>query len=141
MVLERTEIRNGTYRVGIFDTDESQTRRMRFLLNDKRYFRVFSNPVQGNPLDFIEETRPDILILGGNNFSLLQEIREGYSLPIIAINKDNDGDDMVRMLDGGADDCLVRGKFGGRQLVARIRALIRRYGMEQDRINSVLTNQ
>jgi DNA-binding response OmpR family regulator len=63
---------------------------------------------------------PDV---GG--LTLLSMIRAASQVPIIVITAQDDDPTMVKALDGGADDYIVK-PFGTDQLAARIRAVLRR---------------
>ena len=57
----------------------------------------------------------------------LDDPRHRRRVPIIVITAQDDDPTMVRALDGGADDYVVK-PFGTDQLAARIRAVLRRSG-------------
>ena len=61
--------------------------------------------------------------LGG--LELVQEIRKTSDLPILVLTVRNEEREKVRLLDAGADDYLTK-PFGVAELVARVRALLRR---------------
>ncbi len=68
----------------------------------------------------------DIGLPGIDGFTLLREIRAmGESLPVIMLTARGDEIDRVVGLELGADDYLVK-PFSPRELVARLRALLRR---------------
>ncbi len=58
-------------------------------------------------------------------FRVVKEIRAGSTVPIIALVADRDEESAVRVLDLGADACVVK-PFGLLLLIARTRALLRR---------------
>jgi two-component system, OmpR family, copper resistance phosphate regulon response regulator CusR len=55
--------------------------------------------------------------------------RRGFRTPVLLLTAQNAIDDRVRGLDTGADDCLVK-PFAFPELLARIRALCRRRGLD-----------
>ncbi len=68
----------------------------------------------------------DIMLPGIDGFAICREIRKrGLNLPILMLTARGTVDDRIRGLDGGADDYLVK-PFSGTELLARIRALLRR---------------
>lgn len=75
--------------------------------------------------------RPDLLILdvmlpGLNGFALCTRLRkDGVTAPILMLTAKGQEADKVIGLDAGADDYLTK-PFGVRELVARVRALLRR---------------
>ena len=79
--------------------------------------------------------RPDLVILdvnlpGMDGFEVCRTLREGGDkTPILLLTVRDDEEDLVRGLDLGADDYLTK-PFSPRTLLARVRALLRRAGME-----------
>ena len=72
-----------------------------------------------------------------DGFEVLSQLRrEGKHLPIIIITARDSVDDRIRGLDYGADDYLMK-PFAVNELLARIRAVIRRY---QGVVRPVLSN-
>lgn len=75
-------------------------------------------------------TRPDIILLDlglpdMDGIEVIKRIREWSLVPIIVLSVRDREDDKVRALDAGADDYLTK-PFGTSELLARIRAAIRR---------------
>jgi DNA-binding response OmpR family regulator len=72
----------------------------------------------------------DIMLPGIDGFAICREIRKrGLAVPVLMLTARSTVDDRVRGLDGGADDYLVK-PFSGPELLARIRALLRRAAPE-----------
>ena len=70
----------------------------------------------------------DIMLPGKNGFEIVRELRAKQRLmPILMLTARDSEEDAVRGLDCGADDYL-RKPFGFNELLARIRALMRRGG-------------
>ena len=68
----------------------------------------------------------DIMLPGIDGFSMLQQLRErGRKHHVLVLSARDQVEDRVRGLDLGADDYLVK-PFAFEELVARIRALVRR---------------
>ena len=80
------------------------------------------------------EQNPDLILLdlmlpGMDGFEVCRRIREaGSSVPIVMLTAREEEDDKVRGLELGADDYLVK-PFDNRELIARVRANIRRVDM------------
>ena len=83
-----------------------------------------------------QEEHPDLLILDVNlphavpkldGFVICQRIREQADTPIILLTVREEDDDIVRGLQLGADDYILK-PFQPRQLVARVQAVLRRTG-------------
>jgi DNA-binding response OmpR family regulator len=72
----------------------------------------------------------DIMLPGIDGFAICREIRKrGLAMPVLMLTARGTVDDRVRGLDDGADDYLVK-PFSGTELLARIRALLRRSAPE-----------
>ncbi|MES2920703.1 MAG: response regulator transcription factor [Verrucomicrobiota bacterium] len=68
----------------------------------------------------------DVMLPGIDGFAICREIRKrGRAVPVLMLTARGTVDDRIRGLDGGADDYLVK-PFSGPELLARIRALLRR---------------
>lgn len=67
----------------------------------------------------------DIMLPGTDGISLCRELRQNSDLPIIMLSAAGDESDRVVGLEVGADDYLAK-PFSPRELLARIKALIRR---------------
>jgi DNA-binding response OmpR family regulator len=81
-------------------------------------------------LEIARRQRPDLVLLDvmlpdGSGFDLLRELRDGERLPVIMLTARGDEADRVLGLELGADDYVVK-PFSARELVARIRAVLRR---------------
>jgi DNA-binding response OmpR family regulator len=81
-------------------------------------------------LDIARCERPDLVLLDvmlpdGSGFDLLRELRDGERMPVIMLTARGDEADRVLGLELGADDYVVK-PFSARELVARIRAVLRR---------------
>jgi len=75
----------------------------------------------------------DLMLPGRNGFEICQEVRaQGLRTPIIVITARSQEVDKVRGLELGADDYITK-PFGLAELVARIRAVLRRTGSGGDR--------
>lgn len=73
----------------------------------------------------------DIMLPGTSGFDLCRMIRERSQVPIIFISAKGSETDRVVGLELGADDYLAK-PFGTRELIARIRAVLRRGAASQD---------
>jgi DNA-binding response OmpR family regulator len=68
----------------------------------------------------------DLLLPGGDGFTILQRVREVRpTLPVIILTARGDESDRVKGLQLGADDYVVK-PFSIKELVARVRAVLRR---------------
>ncbi len=76
----------------------------------------------------------DVLLPKLGGFALCQRLRaQGNNVPILMLTARDALDDRVRGLDGGADDYMTK-PFAFRELLARVRALLRRDGLSRHAI-------
>lgn len=78
--------------------------------------------------------RPDLVVLDlglprHDGFEVLQRIREKDATPILVLSGRNEEQDVIRAFAIGADDYVLK-PFAARQLAMRIRAILRRTGVE-----------
>ena len=83
-------------------------------------------------LEHVLKDRPEVVLLDLglpdiDGLTLISMIRAASDVPIIVITAQDDDPTMVRALDSGADDYVVK-PFGTDQAAARIRAILRRGG-------------
>jgi DNA-binding response OmpR family regulator len=82
--------------------------------------------------------KPDLVLVdlrlpGMNGMEVCRQLRaSGLSTPVIVLSAVGDEIDKVLLLELGADDYIVK-PFGTRELLARIRAVLRRTGPERTR--------
>lgn len=86
-------------------------------------------------LDLAEDESPDLVILdlmlpGMDGLEVCQELRNSDDIPILMLTAKDKTSDRVTGLDMGADDYMVK-PFEFRELLARIRALLRRTQPDQ----------
>ena len=87
--------------------------------------------VERQPLDLIVL---DLMLPGVDGLSICRAVRRGTAnprVPILMLTARREESDRVLGLDSGADDYLVK-PFGIRELVARVRALVRRRSMDAE---------
>ncbi len=104
-------------------------------------FQVLSLPDGRRVLPAIKTGNPDIIILDimlphKDGFEILREIRTEFIVPVIMLTARGEDTDRIVGLELGADDYLSK-PFNPRELLARIRAVLRRsaapQGSESDR--------
>jgi two-component system KDP operon response regulator KdpE len=93
-------------------------------------FRVVSASNGYEALEKVAKELPDFIILdimmpNMDGFETLKEIRQVSSVPVIFLSVKGEEFDRVRGLDLGADDYMTK-PFSPRELVSRIRAVLRR---------------
>ena len=111
--------------------DEPQIRRvLRSTLTSQGY--VITDAKTGEEaLESVRKNKPDLVLLdvnmpGMGGIEACREIRRSSDAPIIMLTVRNAERDKVLALDAGADDYVVK-PFGIEELLARIRAALRRY--------------
>jgi two-component system, OmpR family, KDP operon response regulator KdpE len=91
---------------------------------------VTSTPAAMAALRHVLDTPPDALLLDLglpdlDGYVALRMIRSVSSVPILVITARDDEAEIIRTLDGGADDYVIK-PFGAGQIEARLRAIMRR---------------
>lgn len=85
--------------------------------------------VEALPIDLV---LLDLHLPGVDGFEVCRQIRRRSEVPIVMVTARADADDIVTGLDLGADDYIVK-PFDASVLVARARAVLRRYGDDAPR--------
>jgi two-component system phosphate regulon response regulator OmpR len=88
-----------------------------------------------NIIDNLEGMKPDVVVLdimlpGKDGLELLKEIRRFSSVPVIMLTARGEETDRIVGLELGADDYLPK-PFNPRELLARIRAVMRRHSPKE----------
>ncbi len=116
--------------------DEPQIRRYlgAALLSDG--FKVFEADTLQRGLIEVATRKPDLVILDlglpdGDGNQFIEEVRQWSQIPIIILSARSDERDKVKALNNGADDYLTK-PFGVAELLARVRANLRRRNSERD---------
>jgi len=111
--------------------DEPQIRRvLRSTLTSQGYVIIDAKTGEEG-VESARKNRPDLVLLdvnmpGMGGIEACREIRRSSDAPIIMLTVRNAERDKVLALDAGADDYVVK-PFGIEELLARIRAALRRY--------------
>jgi two-component system KDP operon response regulator KdpE len=110
--------------------DEVQIRRLLRLTLESAGYRVREAETGALGLNEAAVLRPDAIILdlslpdlGG--LEVLRRLREWSHIPVLILSVRGDETDKIAALDAGADDYLTK-PFGGGELLARMRVLLRR---------------
>jgi two-component system KDP operon response regulator KdpE len=115
--------------------DEPQIRRvMRTTLTSQGYAVVEAKTGE-EALEKLRSDHPGLILLdvnlpGISGLEVCREIRQSSDVPIIMLTVRNTERDKVQALDAGADDYVVK-PFGAQELLARIRAALRRSTPEE----------
>ena len=100
----------------------------RYLENEGYQVHLAHDGITG--LDMAFEIMPDLIVLdlmlpGKNGYDVCKEVQREMDIPIIMLTARADEMDMVLGLEMGADDYMTK-PFSPRELVARVRAMLRR---------------
>jgi DNA-binding response OmpR family regulator len=96
-------------------------------------FTVFVSEDGESAVEMVKEHDPDLMILdimlpGKSGYDICKDVRElKYTFPIIMLTAKDQETDKVKGLELGADDYLTK-PFGVKELLARIKARLRRAG-------------
>jgi DNA-binding response OmpR family regulator len=120
-------------KVLIADDDRDLLGLIAFTLTQASYLVVKAGDGPAAIRAFDDES-PDIAVLdinmpGASGFQVCEAIRTKSRIPIMMLTVRGEEEDLIRALDLGADDYLTK-PFSPRTLLARIKALLRRAGIE-----------
>jgi two-component system, OmpR family, KDP operon response regulator KdpE len=120
---------NAQSRILVCDGDPQSLRGLRLLLRDAGFAAEWADTAEA-ALDQAALRPPDAAIFelalpDGDGVALCRQLREWSTMPLIVVSAIDDEDHIVRALDSGADDYITK-PFGPRELVARLRAALRR---------------
>jgi len=116
-------------RILVADDEERMVRFIRLNLEHDG-FQVVEAYRGAQAIDRLRSTLPDLILLDVmlpdlDGFEVLRIIRENSSVPVIMLTAKGEEEDRVRGLELGADDYVTK-PFSPRELVSRVRAVLRR---------------
>ena len=116
-------------RILVVDDEERMVRFIRLNLEHDG-FQVVEAYRGAMAIQRLRDTLPDLILLDVmmpdlDGFEVLKMIREISSVPVIMLTAKGEEDDRVRGLELGADDYVTK-PFSPRELVSRVRAVLRR---------------
>ncbi len=120
----------------VVDDDIRMLRLMRRMLELESYRVLTASNGEAALGAFYEET-PDIVLLdiimpGLDGFTVCRRIREFSQIPIVMITARGSDEEKVEGLDAGADDYVTK-PFSSKELVARVKAVLRRAHLWEER--------
>jgi two-component system KDP operon response regulator KdpE len=125
-----------THHTVLIIADEPQVRRTMLSSLTAECYSVIVAKSADDALQRIEDARPDLIILelnplGRASLDVCRTLRRRSDSPIIVLAAPSTERDKVTALDAGADDYVVR-PFGMQELLARMRAILRRATSTKD---------
>ncbi len=95
-------------------------------------------------LKLIEQDPPDLILLdinlpGADGFEICREVRTISDVPIVMLSARDSEVDKVRGLEMGADDYITK-PFSHLELLARVRAVLRRYQSQMPAVGEVFNS-
>lgn len=105
-------------------------------------FEVYEAESGSEALEQLRDQMPDMILLdvmmpGLDGFETLRLIREISTVPVIMLTAKGEEEDRVRGLELGADDYITK-PFSPRELVSRVRAVLRRTEMPAQPVHDVI---
>jgi two-component system KDP operon response regulator KdpE len=116
--------------------DEPQLLEALETILEGRGYRLRTAPNGAMGLDAVAEERPDVVLLdlampGVDGLEVCRRLRAFSRVPILVLSALSDETRKVKALDAGADDYVTK-PFGVEELLARIRAALRRAQAQRD---------
>jgi two-component system KDP operon response regulator KdpE len=128
-------------RILVIDDEERMVRFIRLNLEHDG-FQVIEAFNSQQAMDKLRETLPDLILLDVmlpdiDGFEVLRMVRENNDVPVIMLTAKSEEDDRVRGLELGADDYVTK-PFSPRELVSRVRAVLRRTDSSRGQTSGVI---
>ncbi|GAB3587617.1 response regulator [Calidifontibacter terrae] len=120
-----------TDRLLIVDDDPTILRTLRITLR-AHGFEVEAVTNAADALSSLAQAPPDLVVLDLglpdlDGVEVLRRIRRTSTVPVVVLSARRESEDKVEALDSGADDFVTK-PFGSEELLARVRAALRRSG-------------
>ena len=107
----------------------------------KQGYEVFLAGDGTSALEISRKIKPDLILLdimlpGMDGFEVCRRLRSEMSTPVLMLTARDDEIDRVVGLEVGADDYLTK-PFSMRELIARVKAMLRRVRIIRDELNAI----
>ena len=114
--------------------DEAQIRKLLNITLQSNDYQVYEASTGNEGLRLVANQPPDLILLDlglpdENGHEVLKHLREWFSNPIIIVSVQSNESDIVKALDNGANDYLIK-PFRTGELLARIRSALRKAATE-----------
>lgn len=131
-------------RILAVDDEESLLKIVRYALEQAGFDVHTAGDATGGEFLF-HEVKPDLLILdvtlpGRSGLELARDIRHTSNVPIIMLSARGDEVDRILGLEFGADDYVTK-PFSPRELVSRVKAILRRVGQGADESSRIVLDE
>ena len=116
--------------------DDSNIAELLHLYLEKEGFETQVARDGGKGVELFRSFQPDLVLLDimlpvMDGWAVLRKIREGGKTPVIMLTAKGELEDRVTGLESGADDYIVK-PFEMKEVLARIHAVLRRSGVEEE---------
>jgi two-component system, OmpR family, KDP operon response regulator KdpE len=116
--------------------DETQIRKLLTITLNSNDFHVQEAVTAKEGLTLVASHPPDLVLLDlglpdESGHEVLRHLREWYTNPVIILSVQNTEEDIVKALDNGANDYLVK-PFRTGELMARIRSALRMTSLDEN---------
>lgn len=123
--------------------DDSNIAELIHLYLEKEGFEAKVAKDGGKGVEYFRSFQPalvllDIMLPVMDGWTVLKKIREESATPVIMLTAKDETEDKVTGLEGGADDYIVK-PFEMKEVLARIHAVMRRTGQEEEQENKKLS--
>ena len=116
--------------------DDSNIAELLHLYLEKEGFETKVAKDGGKGVEYFRSFQPNLVLLDimlpiMDGWTVLKKIREESAAPVIMLTAKGETEDKVTGLEGGADDYIVK-PFEMKEVLARIHAVLRRTGQEEE---------
>jgi two-component system KDP operon response regulator KdpE len=116
--------------------DEAQIRKLLAITLHSNDFQVQEAVTAREGLTMVASHPPDLVLLDlglpdESGHEVLRHLREWYTNPVIILSVQSSEEDIVRALDNGANDYLIK-PFRTGELMARIRSALRKASLDEN---------
>ena len=116
--------------------DDGNIAELLHLYLEKEGFETQVAPDGGKGVEYFRSFQPNLVLLDimlpiMDGWTVLKKIREDSAAPVIMLTAKGETEDKVTGLEGGADDYIVK-PFEMKEVLARIHAVLRRTGQEEE---------